>query len=72
MTYVCDNCINDYAIQGFIRDNAVASFCDYCDRTSAEGNIAADLSTLVDFIEHGGLNTTVTGSKANRRSTNAF
>jgi len=50
--YVCPACIDDYAIQEFIRNNAVESECSYCGK-SCDQEIAASLDEVVDFILDG-------------------
>jgi hypothetical protein len=50
--HVCPNCINDYAIQDFIRDNAVAQVCSYCGREEDEP-IAAHMDEVIPFIADG-------------------
>lgn len=50
--YVCPACIDDYAIQEFIRNNAVESECSYCGKSSDQ-EIAASLDEVVDFILDG-------------------
>ncbi len=48
--YVCGNCFNDYAIKEFIRENAIESKCDYCQKASMNGNIAASMKDVVGLI----------------------
>lgn len=50
--YVCDECLEDYALQSFARDNAVASTCDYCGRQSS-GPIGIPTDDLMYEISEG-------------------
>jgi len=50
--YVCADCIQDYAIQDFIRSIASETVCSYCGNSS-EDEIAAPLSEVVDFMKIG-------------------
>lgn len=50
--YVCPDCIDDYAIQEFIRNNAGQNECSYCGKSSNE-EIAASLDEVVDFMLDG-------------------
>jgi HEPN/RES N-terminal domain 1 len=52
-TYVCAECFVDYAVQAFVRANAVAAACDYCGRICENGSNAAPLSGVVALIEEG-------------------
>jgi uncharacterized protein (DUF983 family) len=47
--YVCPDCINDYAIQEFIRSIATENTCSYCGKSSDQ-EIAASLDEVVDFV----------------------
>src|SRR5947208_13486776 len=49
---VCDCCFEDYAIKDFIRANAVANRCSYCNRQSKEP-IAAEVDDVIEFIAEG-------------------
>ena len=51
--YVCDECLEDYAIKKHIQENVVSETCDYCDETSDEKAIAAPLHVVVEFILEG-------------------
>jgi len=51
--YVCDKCFGDYALQEYIRENAVSDTCDYCGRSSDDNEIAAQLHEVVGFILQG-------------------
>lgn len=52
--HVCDKCFGDYALQEYIRENAVSDTCDYCGRSSDDNNsIAAQLHEVVAFILQG-------------------
>lgn len=50
--YVCADCLEDYAIREFIKENAVEKECSYCRRKS-KSPIAAKLEIVVDFICQG-------------------
>jgi hypothetical protein len=50
--YVCPDCIDDYAIQEFIRNNAAENICSYCGKSSDQ-EIAASLDEVVDFMLDG-------------------
>jgi hypothetical protein len=50
--YVCEDCIDDYAIQEFIRENATRNRCDYCG-SEAQKLIAADLDSVIKFMLEG-------------------
>jgi HEPN/RES N-terminal domain 1 len=52
-TYVCAECFADYALQEFVRANAVAAACDYCGRICEDGANAAPLRGVVALIEEG-------------------
>lgn len=49
---VCDQCFSDYAIARFIQQNATATECSYCSRSSA-GPIAAEMDEVLSFIASG-------------------
>ncbi len=49
---MCPDCIDDYAIQEFIRNNAVENECSYCAKSSDQ-EIAAPLDEVVDFMLDG-------------------
>lgn len=51
-TYVCGNCIDDYAVKEFIRRKAEVSNCDYCHQSS-QSFIAASLSDVGAFMCEG-------------------
>ena len=51
--YVCPDCIDDYAIQEFIRNNAAENACSYCGKSSDQEEIAASLDEVVDFMLEG-------------------
>ncbi len=36
MSYVCEECIEDEALQEVVRKNVVSEECDYCKRVSNE------------------------------------
>src|SRR5215831_3632964 len=48
--FVCAGCFEDYAIKAFIRANALAESCDFCDSTQEP---VASLRLVVDRIDHG-------------------
>ncbi len=50
--YVCEDCIEDYAVQKFIRENATAKKCDYCG-TKTQEPTAADLDSVIEFMLEG-------------------
>lgn len=52
-TYVCGNCVDDYAVKEFIRSEAEVSKCDYCDQSSETEFIAAPLSEVGAFMLEG-------------------
>jgi len=52
--YVCDECLEDYAIKKYIQKNVISETCDYCGRSSSEDKpIAAPLHEVVSFILEG-------------------
>lgn len=51
--YVCENCFDDYAVEEFIRREAVELKCDYCETESEADAIAAPLSDVARFIREG-------------------
>jgi len=51
--YVCEECIDDYAIADFISKEAVSSHCDYCNRTAQNESIAASLRDVARFVREG-------------------
>lgn len=51
--YVCENCFDDYAVEEFIRREAVELKCDYCETESETEAIAAPLSDVAHFIREG-------------------
>lgn len=50
--WVCAKCFDDYAIVGFIEDNAGEKRCSYCDRSSRK-EIAAHMDKVLEFIAAG-------------------
>lgn len=50
--YVCEDCIDDYAIREFIRSNATRNKCDYCGAEEDEP-IAAHLDEVIEFMLEG-------------------
>lgn len=50
-TYVCADCVEDYALQKVVRDNLNSKTCDYCDETSESDLIACSLEHVTDHIE---------------------
>jgi DNA-directed RNA polymerase subunit RPC12/RpoP len=53
MTYVCADCVTDYAVTEFINREAEKFNCDYCGRRSDTVPIAAALSEVSDFMLQG-------------------
>jgi hypothetical protein len=51
--HVCKNCVDDYAVQNFISEEAVSSQCDYCKHTSEGESIAASVADVADFVLEG-------------------
>lgn len=51
--FVCENCFDDYAVEEFIRREAVELRCDYCETESEAEAIAAPLSDVARFIRDG-------------------
>lgn len=51
--YVCENYFDDYAVEEFIRREAVELKCDYCETESEDEAIAAPLSDVAHFILEG-------------------
>lgn len=47
--FVCDRCFADEAIAAFVKENAIAENCTYCERSASEP-IAADADSVVDLI----------------------
>lgn len=47
--FVCDSCFEDEAIVAFVKENATAETCTYCERSASEP-IAADADSVVDLI----------------------
>jgi len=50
--HCCPKCVDDYAIQDFIRDNAVSIECDYCGAVFAEES-CAHMDEVLSFISEG-------------------
>jgi hypothetical protein len=51
--HVCEECIDDRALQKVIQREAVALKCNYCERNSDGGPIAAPISELMPLIREG-------------------
>jgi hypothetical protein len=51
--YVCCDCLDDYALKDFIRDNAVSRVCSYCGRRSKRRLIAAHADDVIEQINEG-------------------
>lgn len=52
-TYVCSDCFDDYAVQEFIKRNAEALKCDYCNQSSQTASIATPLTEVGAFMLEG-------------------
>jgi|SRR5215213_1978896 len=52
-TYVCGDCVDDYAVKQFIKHHAEELRCDYCRQTSQELPIGAAVNDVGDFILEG-------------------
>jgi len=48
--YVCEDCIEDSALQEFVRTHLVSGECTYCERVS-ENAIAANLEDVLKFMD---------------------
>jgi hypothetical protein len=52
-TYVCDRCVDDYALRRLIREQAQSLQCDYCTRRARKNPIAAPIDDLFEAIADG-------------------
>lgn len=52
-TYVCGDCIDDYAVKEFVRQQAEEFSCTYCKQRSEDSPIAAGISAVSDFMREG-------------------
>jgi hypothetical protein len=50
--YVCDRCVGEAFLAQYVRDNAVAKRCDFCD-SSSRSPIASDADNVMDLIGAG-------------------
>jgi hypothetical protein len=48
--YVCEDCIEDSALQEFVRTHLVSDECTYCERVG-ENAIAANLEDVLEFMD---------------------
>jgi len=52
-TYVCGDCIDDYAVKQFIRQQGEELSCDYCQQRAEDNPIAAAIAGVGDFMREG-------------------
>jgi len=52
-TYVCGDCIDDYAVKEFIKQQAEELSCDYCQQRAEDNAIAAAIADVGDFMREG-------------------
>ena len=49
--YVCEECIEDTALQEVVRANAISERCDYCERED-KSPIACEVSDVIERIRY--------------------
>jgi hypothetical protein len=52
-TYVCGDCIDDYAVKQFIKQQAEELSCDYCQQRAEDIPIAAAIAEVGGFMREG-------------------